>query len=318
MKVAILGLGSIGSRHARNLERLGHAPIGFDPRPVKPTSFPIAATVDDALSAADAVVVATPTSLHADHALLALHRGLPVLVEKPLATNPAEAEQVAALARAENLTCGVAMNLRFHPAINELRALLSDGTLGRVLYAQVSCGSDLRAWRPGTDYRTTYSARAELGGGVVRDCVHELDYLTWLLGPAVSVTAEVEHASALEIDVEDLGLALIRLAGGALASLDLTYFDPAYRRGCLLVGADASARWDWTAGTIEVRRNERVPEIRPVDADVGHTYVAEVKDFLDAVSSSRPPRTTAEEGVAVVRLAEAILQSAHTGRRLSL
>jgi predicted dehydrogenase len=210
------------------------------------------------------------------------------------------------------------MNLRFHPAIRALRELVSDGRLGAIRYAQVSSGSDLRTWRPGTDYRGSYSARSDLGGGVVRDSIHELDYLTWLLGPATSVTAEVARASDLEIDVEDLGLALVRLASGALASIDLTYLDPVYRRGCLLVGADATACWDWNKGTIEIAAPNRHPDTLDVTSEVSDTYLAEMRDFLDAVRTARPPCTSAAEGAAVVRLADALLRSAQAGRRVTL
>lgn len=319
MRVAVLGLGSIGSRHARNLLALGHEVVGFDPRPESDREpWTRARDPRDALASAEAAVVATPTSMHAEHAVLALERGLPVLVEKPITVDPLEADRVVALAAERGLPCGVAMNLRFHPGVLALRDLVSRGRLGEIRFAQVWCGSDLRTWRPGTDYRTSYSARADLGGGIVRDAIHELDYLTWILGPAASVTAEVAHVSDLEIDVEDIGAALIRLAGGALASVDLTYVDPVYRRGCLLVGSDATARWDWTRGTVEINRPDADAAVLDVAADVSDTYVAEMRDFVEAARTGRAPRTSVEEGREAVRLADALLRSAAEGRRVTL
>jgi predicted dehydrogenase len=319
MRVAVLGLGSIGARHARNLLALGHEVIGFDPRPgTTGEDWVRAPSMDEALSEAQAAIVATPNSLHGEHALLALDHGLPVLVEKPMTVDPRGADRLVAVSGARGITCAVAMNLRFHPGILALRELVSTGSLGKIRFARVSFGSDLRGWRPGTDYRTSYSARADLGGGIVRDSVHELDYLTWILGPADSVSAEVAHVSDLEIDVEDIGTALIRLAGGALASVDLTYVDPVYRRGCLLVGAVATAQWDWTRGTVEISRPGAEPQTLDVPADVSDTYVAELRDFLEAVQTGRAPRTSAEEGRDAVRLAAALLQSAADGRRVTL
>lgn len=318
MRVAVLGLGSIGSRHARNLVSLGHQVFGFDPRPpAADERWERAAAAEDAVRGADAVVVASPTSLHAEHALLALEHGSPTLVEKPLAMNGTGAARVAAAARERGLVCGVAMNLRFHPAVRALRGLLSDGTIGEVSYAQASAGSDLRGWRPGTDYRTSYSARAELGGGVVRDAIHELDYLTWLLGPVESVTAETARVSDLEIDVEDLALALLRFRSGALGSVDLTYVDPVYRRGCLLVGTRASARWDWVSQTIEVAAADSTRHTIHVPAEVADTYLEEMRDFLAAVQNGRAPLTPVQEGEQVVRLADAVLLSAAAGRRVT-
>jgi predicted dehydrogenase len=319
MRVAVLGLGSIGSRHARNLLSLGHEVVGFDPRAATDDEpWARAPSPTEALATVEAAVVATPTSMHAEHAVLALERGLPVLVEKPITVDPLEADRLVELAGQSGLTCGVAMNLRFHPGVLALRDLASQGRLGEIRFAHVWCGSDLRTWRPGTDYRTSYSARAELGGGIVRDAIHELDYLTWILGPAASVSAEVAHVSDLEIDVEDIGAALIRLAGGALAAVDLTYVDPVYRRGCMLVGAEATAHWDWTRGTVEINRPDRDVEVLDVAADVAETYVAEMRDFIEAAQSGRAPRTSAEEGRDAVRLADALLRSASEGRRIAV
>jgi predicted dehydrogenase len=319
MRVAVLGLGSIGSRHARSLVALGHEVVGFDPRPASEGElWARASSPSEALAGVEAAVVATPTAMHAEHAVLALERGLPVLVEKPITVDPLEADRVVALAAQHGLTCGVAMNLRFHPGVLALRDLVSEGRLGEIRFAHVWCGSDLRTWRPGTDYRTSYSARADLGGGIVRDAIHELDYLTWMLGPAASVTAEVAHVSDLEIDVEDIGAALVVLKGGALASVDLTYIDPVYRRGCMLVGAEATARWDWTRGTVEISRPGTEVEQLDVAADVADTYVAEMRDFVEAAQTGRAPRTSAEEGRDAVRLADALLRSAAEGRRVTL
>jgi len=319
MRVGVLGLGSIGSRHARNLVALGHDVVGYDPRPASGHEpWARAPSPSEALATVEAAVVATPTAMHAEHATLALERGLPVLVEKPITVDPLEADRVVALAADHGLTCGVAMNLRFHRGVLALRDLVSQGRLGEIRFAQVWCGSDLRTWRPGTDYRTSYSARADLGGGIVRDAIHELDYLTWILGPAASVTAEVAHISDLEIDVEDIAAALIRLAGGALASVDLTYVDPVYRRGCMLVGAESTARWDWTRGTVEIARPDAAPEALDVAADVAETYVDEMRDFIDAARAGRAPRTSAAEGRDAVRLADALLRSAAEGRRVTL
>jgi predicted dehydrogenase len=319
MRVAVLGLGSIGRRHAGNLLSLGHEVVGFDPCPAAGAeSWSRAESAEAALAQATAAVVATPSSRHGDDAAAALDHGRHVLIEKPMTVDPEQASRLAARAQAMDITCGVAMNLRFHPAIGTLQTLLADGTLGPIRYAQVSAGSDLRTWRTGSDYRTSYSAQAQLGGGVVRDTIHELDYVTWLLGSAVTVVGEVARVSDLEIDVEDVGTALLRLASGAVVSVDLTYVDRVYRRGCLLVGAEATARWDWTQGTIEISRPEAEPQVLDVRADVADTYVRLMEDFIAACERGGVPRTSAQEGSAMVHLADAILRSAATGSRITL
>lgn len=317
MKVAVLGLGSAGARHAANLEALGAEPVGWDPDPTRAPGLARAGSVEEALGGAAAAVVASPSAAHAEQALAALEAGVAVLVEKPLAVNAADAERVAVAAEERGLVCGVAMNLRFHPAIGCLRELIAGGELGRVLFASASFGYDLRRWRPETDYRDSYSASAELGGGIVLDAIHELDYLLWLLGPVESVSAETARVSNLEIDTEDTAVAVLRFASGAVGSLDLNFVEQSYRRGCVIAGDRATARWDWTAGSIVVADAKGTRQIE-VGADVADTYRAELEDFLACVRDRRSPRAPASEGVAAVRLAEAIKRSAAVGERVQI
>ena len=306
MKVAVLGLGSAGRRHAENARALGHEVVGFDP--ADPGA---AASMEEAIAESDAVVVASPSALHAEQAVAALSAGKPTLVEKPLAATVDDAERVARVAREGGVVCGVAMNLRFHRGILGLRDLLSE--LGELRFARSSFGYDLRLWRPGTDYRSSYSARAALGGGILLDAIHELDYLLWLLGPVESVAAELDRVSDLEIDVEDTALLSLRFASGALGAVDLNFVEPSYRRECLLVGSDAVARWDWNGGEITVRRGD---EERTIDVacDVQETYRAVLEDFL----AGGEPRTSAAEGVDALRVVGAARLAAAKGIRQSV
>jgi predicted dehydrogenase len=310
VKVAVLGLGSAGSRHARNLLELGHEVTGFDPVSEPPAGAARSPSVEAAIEAADAVVVASPSSLHAAQALAALERRRHVLVEKPLATTVPDAERVVAAADSAGVVAAVAMNLRFHPGVVELKRLIDEGALGRIMLAQASFGYDLRLWRPQDDYRLSYSARADLGGGVVFDAIHELDYLLWLLGPVASVTAETDHISGLEVDVEDIALAILRFDSGVLATVDLNFFEPVYRRGCLLVGSRAVARWDWSRGSVTVSREGEAELVTVVRCDISATYRSVVADFVAAVEHSTDPKTTDVQGLEDVRLATAVKRAA--------
>lgn len=317
MRFAVIGLGSAGARHARNLAALGHEVVGYDPRAGREAPVTRAATLEEALAAADAAVVASPSSLHFEHASAALAAGLHTLVEKPLATGGDDAQALAEQAQAAGVTCGVAMNLRFHEGVVRMKALVDEGALGRVCVAQLSMGYALPLWRPDTDYRQSYSARADLGGGILWDAIHELDYALWLLGPVASVAADMGHVSDLEIDVEDTVAATLRFAGGALGTLDLNFVEPAYRRGCVLAGTEASARWDWVASTVVVRREGTGDVVHALDRDPAEAYTDELADFTAAIAEGRAPRATPQDGVAAVRLAEAMRTSAAERRFVS-
>lgn len=317
MRVAVIGLGSAGSRHARLAAELGHEVTGYDPE-VNPEGISSAPSLEAVLDGADAAIVASPSAMHAEHALAAIDAGIATLVEKPLAANAAAAREVVEAADRSGRPCGVAMNLRFHPGPLALKRLVDEGGLGRVLFARASFGYDLRRWRPGTDYRQSYSARAELGGGILADAIHEVDELLWLLGPADAVSAQLAHVSDLEVDVEDLALLELQFSSGALGALDLNFFEPSYRRSCLLAGSDAVAEWNWVRGTVEVRDGEGGLRELAVAAEAEDGYRAELEDFLEAVANGGVPRTTIAEGLAAVEIVEGARRSSSEGRSIEL
>ncbi len=159
MRVAVIGQGSIGRRHAAILLELGHEVAVYDPRPEAdpPEGVLRTTSASDCLTGADAAVVASPSSEHPADARRAIELGVAVLVEKPLALDAARAAELDCLAQRSGVTLSVAMNLREHAGVRALAGLLAEGAVGRVLRASAWCGSWLPGWRPGGDYRHAYS-----------------------------------------------------------------------------------------------------------------------------------------------------------------
>lgn len=284
---AVLGQGSIGRRHAEILVGLGVPVRIWDPAGVAqaPNGAVACATEEEALHGAVGAVVASPTSEHVGQAIRALETGCHVLVEKPLALTEAEAERVVDAARSAECGLYVAMNLRHHPGPRAVRDAVMAGAIGEPLVAEVSFGSWLPGWRPDTDYRFSYSARAELGGGVLLDVVHEVDYSLWALGPVREVGALLAHVSQLEMDVEDVALMHLSFESGAVASVVLDYLDHSYRRGCRIVGSEGSVVWRWEDECVRVLRKGREVEERAAPSDVAPSYRRQAEAFVGAVET---------------------------------
>ncbi len=173
-RILICGFGSIGRRHFRHFKALGCEAVdvyrtGRGTMADDPALRPDATyhNLEEALAAGpDLVVVANPTSMHAETALAALDAGANLLVEKPLAHTMEDGRRIAARAVERGAAVGVAQNLRFHPHLQTLRGWVRDGgPLGEVVMARAHCGSYLPSWHPWEDYRRSYAARHELGGG---------------------------------------------------------------------------------------------------------------------------------------------------------
>lgn len=315
MRILVLGAGSIGARHARNLLDIGVDVDVADPVQERAQAisgagdhWPVEGPAD--VEGRDALLVATPTRLHAEHASWGVHAGIPVLVEKPVATSVDGARSLAASAAERQVM--VAYNLRYHEPVQRLVAIAGEAC-GEVLGCRAWFGSYLPGWRPHVDYRESYSARRDLGGGVLLDAIHELDELVWLFDDLHVVGAVVRSSGTLEVDVEDTVAALLQTEDGVPVQVDLDYLSRRYRRGIEVIGSRANARLDWARRTIEIEDAEGV-EVLDQDElvwDLDRAYVAQAEAFVRWVEGDVPSMAVdLREGIRSLELAEAIREAA--------
>jgi predicted dehydrogenase len=311
VRILVVGAGSIGARHVRCLTDAGAQVDVMDPDAGRAEATGGSAVPFDLdrLDGYAGIVVASPTSFHAEQARAALTTtDAYVLVEKPLALRAGDADELVALGKGRGM---VAYNLRFHEPVRRTVELVHAGAAGDVLSYRLWFGSWLPGWRPQVDYRTTYSARADLGGGVLLDAIHELDLLLWLASDDSFdvVGAVVARLGPLDIDVEDTAKALLRHADGRTAEVSLDYLSRAYRRGIEVVGTQATVRLDWSRQVIEVEDGAGV-RAEPATTPLAESYEAQARWFLDVVAGGIDPPVDFERGAASLRLADRIRAAA--------
>jgi predicted dehydrogenase len=222
-KILVVGYGSIGKRHAGVLSEMGHS-VSLVTRQVV-QNYLYYESVEQALLSDkfDYVVIASPTSFHVETLSVLINfqfRGK-ILVEKPLFDKQYDFEIE------NNQPIYVGYNLRFNETLFFLKQLLSDEQL---ISFSVRVGQYLPTWRINTDYRENYSAHKKLGGGVLRDLSHELDYSTWICGDCVEITALGGHFSDLEIDSDDIYSILMRCQHCPIVTLHMDYLSQFNRR----------------------------------------------------------------------------------------
>ncbi len=208
IKVLVIGAGSIGRRHAKNLLTLG-AKVGIydvDQKLAEEFSgesrFEHVKDFSKALDNGDyrAALVCTPSHLHISTALSIAENEIDLFIEKPLSNTLEGVSQLLDKIRTKRLVCMCGFNLRYEPGLKRLKTQIDPG---RVAFAEIENGSYLPGWKPGSDYRKSYSANKRMGGGIILDGVHEIDYACWLFGYPESVSSTCGKFSDLEIDVED-------------------------------------------------------------------------------------------------------------------
>ena len=264
MKYLIAGFGSIGRRHFQNLLALGEWDIGFyrTHRSTLPDDELSVYTVETDLQAAlahrpEAVIISNPTAAHLDVAIPAAEAGCHLLLEKPISHDLDRITTLeAAVARGGGQVL-VGYQFRFHPGLQQAAALLADGALGRPLSFRAHWGEYLPGWHPWEDYRKGYSARQDLGGGVVLTLSHPLDYVRWFFGEAAAVWALTGRHSDLQLDVEDTAEIGLQFANGVLGSVHLNYTQQPPSHHLEIVGTQGTLQWNNADGGVRLYQMER-------------------------------------------------------------
>jgi predicted dehydrogenase len=329
MKALVVGGGSIGSRHLRNLKLLGVEQVGvveIDEARRRALAAEHSATLFCSLAeglgwAPDFVMIATPTHVHAQQALAVVRAGLPVFVEKPLAHTGEGLAELAEQVRKNRLVSLVGCNMRFHPGPAKVKQLIDEKRPGKILFARIHVGSYLPEWRPGSDYRENYAARSETGGGCLLDCIHEIDLAQWYLGDVQSVFCSAEHLSSLEIETEDVAILVCRHASGAMSEIHLDYVQRTYERGCQIVGDAGSVFWDFNSKTVrlyDAASRQWTDYPQPNDWEVNQMYVDEMKHFLGCVREKRATTLPIPEAVSLMQVVFAARESSAEGKMIAV
>lgn len=330
--ILIVGLGSIGRRHAKVVRSLlpGVQIVALRHQSCQDAQSMgvdhCVTNVADALKfQPQAAVIANPSTHHLDVALALARAGLHLLIEKPISNSTPGVQELIDICEAQKVTLMTGYNMRFLPALQRFRELLIEKRCGRVFSVRSEVGQYLPSWRPGADYRQSVSAKTALGGGVLLELSHEIDYLRWIFGDVDWVNASLLKQSDLEIDVEDTAHLIMGFAkndGGfpLVASLSLDFIRRDTTRFCTAIGETGSLRWDALAGTIDIfeQGSDAWMPLFVHRGERDDTYLAEWADFLKCVADGAHPMVSGVDGLAVLQIIEAARRSSARGARVSV
>ncbi len=328
LKVAVIGAGNWGRNHVRSLAALPEADVAAvcdldqSVREAMARQYPgtlVTDSVDKALEAAEAVVVATPAVEHPKLASAAIERGLPVLVEKPFALSVKEATQMAELGASRGVPILVGHLLVFHPVVERLKAMIGAGDLGQIYYLY-SQRVNLGQVRPDENALWSFGP-------------HDVSVALELLGQAPTKVA-AHGKSYLQPGVEDVVFMTMEFASGVMAHVQMSWLDPHKERRLTVVGSSKMVVFDDMQAREKLKVYDkgvdRPPEygsygesltVRQGDISIplvpgGEPLKAELRHFVRVARGEEEPRQTAEDGVTVVRILEAATESLSRGGTL--
>jgi predicted dehydrogenase len=328
LKFLIAGYGSIGRRHLRNLLALGEEDIVLL-RSKKSTlpedeisGIPQVMDIQSALDLhPDAVIVANPTALHLDVAIPAAQAGCHILMEKPISNS---SERLDILKSALDQRGGkllVGFQFRFHPGLQKVNKLLKADAIGRPISFRVQWGEYLPNWHPWEDYRKSYSARQDLGGGVVLTLSHPLDYLGWLFGDVAGIFAFEGKMSDLDLQVEDTAEIMMHFKKDVTGSLHLDFCQQPPSHKMEIIGTSGTLLWDNADGAARIfqaAKGKWESFELPEGFERNDLFLAELRHFIQVMRGEAEPICGLDDGEKVMNLVSAAHLSAKFGRLVEI
>jgi predicted dehydrogenase len=318
MRFLIAGFGSIGRRHFRNLITLGYKDIILlrSNKSTLDTSELDGFVVETNLEAAlehkpDAVIISNPTALHLDVAIPAARQGCHLFFEKPISDSM---DRITELRNALSLGGGKAVTgfqYRFHPGLIQVRKWIDEGKIGKVVLARSHWGEYQPGWHPWEDHRQSYSARKDLGGGVILTLCHPIDYFRWMFGEVKAVFGVYNSIDSLQIDTEAIADINLKF-NDVLAHVHLNYIQRPGRHSIEIIGDEGTITWNNKDGVADCfsAKSGNWQKFTPAsDFERNTLFIDEMNNFIDYINSVTEPICTLEDGIRIQQIVEAIYKS---------
>ena len=334
LKILIVGLGSIGKRHLKIVKEILPNSIiiayGHDERNKQDKILGIDKSFIDLKKVIDEkpdiAIISNPASLHVPVAKELALSGIDLLIEKPLSDNYFDARDLVKTCKLNNIKLMTGFNLRYLPCLVFLRQQLQKSIIGRVMSIRIEVGQNLKKWRPNTDYSKSVSANKNLGGGVLLELSHEIDYLSWLFGDVKWVFGHISHLSKLDLDVEDSANILIGLdrhaynKNNVVASINMDFLRNDDTRYCYVIGEDGTLKCNLLKGSVEYfsKKINEWEEIFSNNPERNYTFKKQFLDLLSLVDGGIVPESYEQNGLKNLEIIDAIKLSSKLGERVFL
>ncbi len=326
-RLAIIGLGSIGRRHLRLVSeirpdieiivlRSGHGSICDEEKIASKVVHSISEAIKYGIQAA---IISSPATLHLDQSLEMARNGVHLLIEKPLSNTTERVNKLLEVVNKNNLISMVGYVLRYEPGAIKFKEWLDNKIKGSVLHARIECGSYLPDWREGQDYRKTVSALSELGGGVLLELSHELDYLYWFFGKPKNVQAHIRNSKTLDINVEDQVDLLISSEKGYPISVQIDFNRRHVERKCRVLTTEGELVWDAVNKIVTWNAVNKEQDKFEYDNERDYIYRKQLNVFFDCIENDNNPAVTVKDGIKILNLIDAAFSSSEKeGVRVTL
>lgn len=321
-QVAVIGLGNIALRHRRNLKHLypKATVLAMSASGRKPNNFIefadfLVSDIKELIAAKPFfVIIASPSTLHAEHAYDLIEAGIPILIEKPVTASINDAEKLFHITETKQTPVAIGYCLRYLSSALKMKSLLNNDVIGKVYNIHADVGQYLPDWRPNVDYKHSVSANTALGGGALLELSHELDYIQWLFGEMTVEYAQLRNTQELDLKVEELADIVLTNLTGSVCTIHLDFLQKKPYRQCHIIGSKGRLEWNLIENTITLRSSIGVDILySEPEWDKNLMYLAMINDFVSQIELKPHNCINIKEALRTVELIEEIKEQAVKG-----
>ena len=309
-KVCIVGFGSIGKKHfeiinevfpdikiilvssKKNLDKIKQINICL-----------ITNNLNEAIrNCPDAAFICTPAPFHVSQATKFVQNKIPVFIEKPISNTLDGIDNLKKFVNKYKVPVLVGYVLRYSDSLNFFRKKIIEKKIKHPNVAKIICKSYLPDWRPGQDYKVSASAKKKLGGGVLLELSHELDYAKWLFGELKVLESKIINTRTLKINVEDCANLKLISKKGTVVHIGLNFISKKKIRKCIFTNKSKSLIWDGIANKVIYKSNKRTLEKKKFISNTNDIYKKQIIHFFKCVTKAAKPVVSLEESIDVLNL----------------
>jgi len=323
--ILVLGTGSAGKRHANNLARLGCKISCMDPREDRideaKTQIDLKGaytSIEDAFQSPekiDGVVVTSPPIFHVEQSIMALEKGIPVLLEKPVSPDEKSARKLEMAVRQTEVALLLTYTWRWWPPLKKVKELLQQNEVGRLRHVKFVMSAHLADWHPWENYWEFFMASKALGGGALLDESHWIDLMLWFLGKPERLVANIDKISDLKIDTDDNVDMLAIYKDGLRVTIHLDLYGRPHEKYIRFLGEGGTIYWTADPNRISIGKDmTETWDTLTFDCERNDMFLAADREFLEILDGAPVRTCSIRDGVAVLKFIEAARRSSSSGR----
>ncbi len=307
MKILICGVGSIGQRHAKNLISLGEKNIVFfrernlnlQDKDLK--KIRVYNNLSSALKEKpDISLICNVTSKHISTAIKCAKNGSHLFIEKPVSNKLINWDQLEKIVNKKNLKVMVGYNMRFHPLMIKIKKIMKNDELGKIYNIKSQWSEYLPDWHPWENYKETYPARKDMGGGCSLTLSHEIDTLYWLCG-AVKKFYNIRSYGFLNINVDTVSDFLIHFKNNIVGYIHIDFLQRPHTRKLEITGTKKKLFFDYFKNELKIIDRKGQVTKKKIKFKKNQMYLTEIKYFLNCIKKNVKPKPDLKDSKYLLR-----------------